>query len=207
MAGNATFVPSSGNRGYSRNRTFPFKGTPLRKNTLWERQYNITIATSACPVWILRAALGREHLGTWGRVQVQRIKSDECVRWGTACRITNFLESNSGYQGLGGRHTPGRVGPDSHGRRLTGRLISKWDGLDHPLAHPLLRCRDPLLVGQDIRTTVNFYATGQLCGYKHLMSVVGKANRAFPGPQRIDPQVPRRKTMIFPNDIPPKGMW
>ncbi len=28
------FVPSSGNRGYSRNRKFPFKGTPLSKNAL-----------------------------------------------------------------------------------------------------------------------------------------------------------------------------
>ncbi len=28
------FVPSSGNRGYSRNRTFPFKVTPLSKNAL-----------------------------------------------------------------------------------------------------------------------------------------------------------------------------
>ncbi len=65
------------------------------------------------------------------------------MRWGPACRITNLLESNSWYQGLGGNHTPGRVGPDSHRRRLTGRLISKWDGLDHPLAHPLLRCRGP----------------------------------------------------------------
>ncbi len=27
MAGDATFIPSSGNRGYSGNRTFPFKGT------------------------------------------------------------------------------------------------------------------------------------------------------------------------------------
>ncbi len=94
---------------------------------------------------IKRAALDQQHLGTWGRVQVQRIISDECVRWGPPCRITNLLESNSWYQGLGGNHTPGRVGPDSHRRRLTGRLISKWDGLDHPLAHPLLRCRGPLV--------------------------------------------------------------
>ncbi len=35
-----------------------------------------------CEIW-------REHLGTWGRVQVQRIKSYECVRWGPTCRITN----------------------------------------------------------------------------------------------------------------------
>ncbi len=82
---------------------------------------------------------------TWGRVQVQRIQSDECVMWGPASHITNLLESNSWYKGLRGRHTPGRVGPDSHRRRLTGRLINKWDGLDHPLAHPLLRCRGPLV--------------------------------------------------------------
>ncbi len=31
MAGDATFVPSSRNRGYSRNRTLPSKGTPLRR--------------------------------------------------------------------------------------------------------------------------------------------------------------------------------
>ncbi len=31
MAGDAMFVPSSGNQGYSRYRTFPFKGTPLRQ--------------------------------------------------------------------------------------------------------------------------------------------------------------------------------
>ncbi len=35
VARDATFVPSSGNRGYSRNRTFPFKGTQLRQLALW----------------------------------------------------------------------------------------------------------------------------------------------------------------------------
>ncbi len=31
MAGDTTFISSSGNRGYSRNQMFPFKGTPLRR--------------------------------------------------------------------------------------------------------------------------------------------------------------------------------
>ncbi len=31
MAGDTMSVPSSGNRGYSRKRTFPFKGPPLRR--------------------------------------------------------------------------------------------------------------------------------------------------------------------------------
>ncbi len=35
---------------------------------------------------------------------------------------------------------------------------------------------------QNIRTTVNFYATGQLSGHKHLMPALRKANCAFPGP-------------------------
>ncbi len=82
--------------------------------------------------------------------------------------------------------------------------------------HLLILCLDagdPLLGGQDIRTTVHFYATGQLCGYKHLMPVLGKANCTFPGPhseRRTEPQVPQRKMRyqgVFPNDIPPKGMW
>ncbi len=67
------------------------------------------------------------------------------MRWGPTCRITNLLKDNSLYKGLRGHHTPGRVGPDSHRRRLTGRLISKWDGLDHPPSHPLLKCRWPLV--------------------------------------------------------------
>ncbi len=133
------FVPSSGNRGYSRNRTFPFKRTPLRQKRYHHSDECLSFVKSS------EQALVREHLGTWGRVQVQRIKSDECVRWGPACHITNLLERNSWYQGLGGRHTPGRVGPDSHRRRLTSRLITKWDGLNHPLVHPLLRCRGPLV--------------------------------------------------------------
>ncbi len=32
MVRDATLVPSSGNRGYSRNRTLPFKGTPLHQS-------------------------------------------------------------------------------------------------------------------------------------------------------------------------------
>ncbi len=127
------------------------------------------------------------------------------MRWGPACRITNLLESNSWYQGLGGRHTPGRVGPDSHRRRLTGRLISKWDGLDHALAHPLLRCRGPL-----VRRSKTYE---QLCIFTSRGSSVdvsiwakpalGKANCAFPGPHserrrteglsHLSLKVPRRK--------------
>ncbi len=86
-----------------------------------------------------------------------------------------------------------------------------WDGLDHPLALPLLG-------GQDIWTTVNFSATGQLCGYEHLMPVSGKANCAFPGPhserRRTEPQVPRRKMryqgsspMIFHTKECGKHVW
>ncbi len=33
-----------------------------------------------------------------------------------------------------------------------------------------------------MQTTVHFYTTWQLCGHKHLMPELGKANCAFPGP-------------------------
>ncbi len=63
------------------------------------------------------------------------------------------------------------------GESLTGRLISKWDGLDHPLAHLLLRCRGPLVRrSKTYEQLFIFYATGQLCGRKHLMPALGKAN-------------------------------
>ncbi len=133
------------------------------------------------------------------------------MQWGPACRISNLLESNSWYQGLRGRHTPGRVGLDSHMRRLTGRLICKWDGLDQPLAHPLLRCRGPLF---------RRYKT-----YEHLFILVPEGNSV----EQTGPFLVRilkgggqkacstsaskyhggkRDTRgSFPNDIPPKGMW
>ncbi len=51
--------------------------------------------------------------------------------------------------------------------------------------HLLIFCLDagdPLLEVQNIQTTVHLYATGQLCGHKHLMPALGKANWAFPCP-------------------------
>ncbi len=93
----------------------------IPKNTFQKSYKLICILMREISIWPLRK--------TWLRTVSDwldwQIKSDECVRWGPACRITNLLESNSWYQGLWGHHTPGRVGPDSHRRRLTGRLISK----------------------------------------------------------------------------------
>ncbi len=37
MAGDAMFIPSSGNQGYSRNQMFPFKGTTLHQKRYGER--------------------------------------------------------------------------------------------------------------------------------------------------------------------------
>ncbi len=83
-----------------------------------------------------------------------------------------------------------------------------------------LDAEDPCKQVQNIQKTVHFYTTGQLCGRKHLMPALGKANCAFPGPhsesrrpeglQHLSLKVPQRKTRyqgVFANDIPPKGMW
>ncbi len=88
-----------------------------------------------------------------------------------------------------------------------------------PLPSSIPDTGDPLLGGPKQRTTVNFYTTGKLCGHKHLMPTLGKANCAFPGPhsekeedrrqQPLSLKVPRRKQDdrgYFPNYIPPKGM-
>ena len=71
-------------------------------------------------------------------MNIQTIKSYECVRRGPTCRITNMLQRGPPCQSIRRGDPPGGVSSKTYRRSLPTRLISKSDSIPDPMRHSLL---------------------------------------------------------------------
>ncbi len=124
---------------------FQFWELELRRRTLCEQNFPCHHIDKSLPS-VEPHKLGRKNWKAWSGLKVKAVEPDKGQRGGPSRSVTNIVHRYTRWEGLGGRHTSGRMSPHPQRWGEIRWLISSGNSINYPSTEDLLVSRKTLLI-------------------------------------------------------------